>query len=139
MTATSIATRAAVGRSTDNGGWNSLNRPSQLPQGTTGRLGGELSRPGQLDSATRNQLNRDQFSRNDGAQRTRDLGAVRSGGAGAGSIVRAAAASRAMAVAACVAADVADVRRSASRYNSVGALTSGLRRRVADVGSSNHG
>ncbi|HZR26668.1 MAG TPA: hypothetical protein VFA59_23945 [Vicinamibacterales bacterium] len=57
----------------DSGGWNSVNKPSQMPAGTTGRFGSEaLTRPSTLDSATRNQLNQDRVSRSDGARRTSD-------------------------------------------------------------------
>jgi hypothetical protein len=59
----------------DSGGWGSVNKPSQMPAGTTGRRDGEPStRPSTLDSGTRTQLNQDRNSRSDGAQRTRDLG-----------------------------------------------------------------
>jgi hypothetical protein len=64
----------------ENGGWNSVERPT----GTTGQLG---SRADQSSfSGTRNQLNQDLAARREGAQRTNDLGSVRSsGGSRAGS------------------------------------------------------
>ena len=64
----------------ENGGWNSVERPT----GTAGQLGARADQSG--FSATRNQLDQDLSTRRNGAQRTSDLGSVRSnGGSRAGS------------------------------------------------------
>jgi hypothetical protein len=61
----------------DNGSWNSVDRPV----GTSGQLGaGDRAQDRGLSSSTVDQLNRDRAARSDGAQRTRDLGSVKSGG-----------------------------------------------------------
>ncbi len=75
----------------DNGSWSTVDRPAQRATGTTGTAAstlGERARQGDLNSSTRDQLNRDRAARADGAQRTRDLGKVKSGSgsrSGAGS------------------------------------------------------
>jgi hypothetical protein len=64
----------------ENGGWNNVERPT----GTAGQLGSRADQGG--FSATRNQLDQDLSARREGAQRTNDLGSVRSsGGSRAGS------------------------------------------------------
>ncbi len=82
----------------DNGGWNNVNTPSPSATnrdagtgragqaGTTGTnrtgstAGSTTNRPSATSSSpTMGQLNRDSAARSDGAQRTQDLGSVRSG------------------------------------------------------------
>jgi hypothetical protein len=79
-----------------DGGWNNVDapdrptpagtartgdRPTTGTTGTTGRTGGTTpSRPSTIDSTTRSQIDRDNRARTEGAQRTRDLGTVRSSG-----------------------------------------------------------
>ena len=69
-----------------DGGWNNVNTPN--PQNRTGQTGQTGARTGQAgtqpasrpaDSSTMSQLNRDSAARSTGAQRTQDLGSVRSG------------------------------------------------------------
>jgi hypothetical protein len=61
----------------DNGGWTNFDRPT----GTSGQLS-DRPNQGAISSTTTGQLNRDRSVRSDGAQRTRDLGSVRSSGSG---------------------------------------------------------
>ncbi len=57
----------------DNGSWSSVDRAAR-PTGTSGGF----ENRGQLDSATRSDLNRDRSARSDGARRSSDLGSYRS-------------------------------------------------------------
>src|SRR5438552_5981433 len=89
----------------DNGNWNSVQRPNGAPStrdqflseegrqreqrqqterrdrssASGERASQSLNRAGQMDSATFKNLERDRAGRNEGAQRTRDQGAYRSG------------------------------------------------------------
>jgi hypothetical protein len=72
----------------ESGGWNNVQRPNGAT-GTTGTSGFDArqrAEQGGLNPSTRDQLDHDRAARSDGAQRTRDLGNVRSsGGSRAGS------------------------------------------------------
>lgn len=60
----------------DNGAWSNVERSGAA--GTTGTRQGGLSAGTDLSATTRDQLNRDRSARVEGAQRTNDLGTVRS-------------------------------------------------------------
>src|SRR5262249_2651913 len=72
----------------ENGGWNAVERPRGAAEttGTSGLDTRQRAEPGGRNPATPGQLNHDRAAPTDGAQRTRDLGNVRSsGGSRAGS------------------------------------------------------
>ena len=67
----------------DNGGWNDVGQPTPQQRDEAAARAQDRSAQRGADPSTMGQLNRDSAARADGAQRTRDAAAARSGAAGA--------------------------------------------------------